>query len=543
MRLPPALQRLSTVHNQVAGVGAIGLLGACALGALALGSVSEMREANTELGRLQSLSYAVEELRFSNADTNGWQGFYAWSTRLENQVEAVKPTPKSNREGFEKAAKETQSKIDRMDTSAMTAAEKAHFESMKKSWKDFMDGDAAAVKAFATGTEAGLERGTKIINEEICVTAYEDLDKAGRELNASVLKRVGAQRAAADDAADRTTRSLWFALPVLAVVILGIAFLTAKRMVRGIHSVHRSITALGQGDLTVPAVAYSHDEVAEMARDAERARLSMREVIGSVREASTHVAHSSASLSEVSSQLNGSADATRHRLEEVRSASDRVNMTVDTVAAGTEEMTASIRAIADNANNAAAVAGQAVTAAARTNDTVSRLGASSAEIGDVIKVIGQIAGQTNLLALNATIEAARAGESGKGFAVVANEVKELARETSEATESISSKITAIQEETQEAVAAISEISTIISTINDTQSTIAAAVDEQTATTNEMGGNATVAAQQTSEISEKVRDAVSTAADATSAATTTSAASQELADSAAELHELVGRFRL
>jgi methyl-accepting chemotaxis protein len=120
--------------------------------------------------------------------------------------------------------------------------------------------------------------------------------------------------------------------------------------------------------------------------------------------------------------------------------------------------------------------------------TVGKLGESSAEIGEVIKSITSIAEQTNLLALNATIEAARAGEAGKGFAVVANEVKDLAQETAKATEDISRRVEQIQVDTEAAVAAISEISGIIARINDTQSTIASAVEEQTATTNEMSRN-------------------------------------------------------
>ena len=123
-----------------------------------------------------------------------------------------------------------------------------------------------------------------------------------------------------------------------------------------------------------------------------------------------------------------------------------------------------------------------------TNETVAKLGTSSQEIGNVVKVITSIAEQTNLLALNATIEAARAGEAGKGFAVVANEVKELAQETARATEDIARRVEAIQGDTAGAVEAIGEIATIITSINDYQLTIASAVEEQTATTNEMARN-------------------------------------------------------
>jgi methyl-accepting chemotaxis protein len=149
-----------------------------------------------------------------------------------------------------------------------------------------------------------------------------------------------------------------------------------------------------------------------------------------------------------------------------------------------------------------------------TNATVGKLGDSSIEIGNVIKVITSIAEQTNLLALNATIEAARAGEAGKGFAVVANEVKDLARETAKATEDIGRRVEAIQADTREAVDAIAEISSVIARINDYQTTIASAVEEQTATTNEMSRNVAEAAMGSTEIAQNIVG-VATAAQTTS----------------------------
>ena len=139
-------------------------------------------------------------------------------------------------------------------------------------------------------------------------------------------------------------------------------------------------------------------------------------------------------------------------------------------------MTASIKEIAKNSNDAARVVSSAVKMAENTNSTVAKLGESSGEIGKVIKVITSIAQQTNLLALNATIEAARAGEAGKGFAVVANEVKELAKETAKATEDISQRIEAIQGDTKGSVDAIAQITEIINQINDISNTIAGAVE-------------------------------------------------------------------
>ena len=139
-------------------------------------------------------------------------------------------------------------------------------------------------------------------------------------------------------------------------------------------------------------------------------------------------------------------------------AAEEVSRNVQTVAAGAEQMGASIREIAVERRGGQRGGGAAVTAAETTTATVAKLGESSAEIGNVVKVITSIAEQTNLLALNATIEAARAGEAGKGFAVVANEVKELAQETAKATEDIARRVLAIQGDTTAAVAAIEEIS-------------------------------------------------------------------------------------
>ncbi|NUU15643.1 methyl-accepting chemotaxis protein, partial [Cellulomonas humilata] len=190
---------------------------------------------------------------------------------------------------------------------------------------------------------------------------------------------------------------------------------------------------------------------------------------------------------------------------------EQVSRNVQAVAAGAEQMGASIREIAQNANLAAKVAGQATAAAESANDQVARLGESSQQIGNVVKTITSIAEQTNLLALNATIEAARAGEAGKGFAVVAGEVKELASETARATEDIARRVEAIQADTTGAVAAIGQIAAIIASINDYQLTIASAVEEQTATTNEMSRGVAEAATGSGEIAVNIGGVASSAA--------------------------------
>ena len=188
------------------------------------------------------------------------------------------------------------------------------------------------------------------------------------------------------------------------------------------------------------------------------------------------------------------------------------------------------------------MASEAVHTAGNANTTIAKLGISSAEIGQVIKVITSIAQQTNLLALNASIEAARAGEAGKGFAVVAHEVKELSRQTAKATEDISQKITAIQRDTTCAVESIASITQVVHHINDISGSIATAVEQQSATTNEMSRNVQEAAQGSAEISQNIQAVATVAHGTTRGAQDTLRAAQHLTEMAAHLRNLVGRSK-
>jgi methyl-accepting chemotaxis protein len=255
------------------------------------------------------------------------------------------------------------------------------------------------------------------------------------------------------------------------------------------------------------------------------------------------LAASSAQLDGISQQMAANADETAMQTGVVSAASEEVSKNLTVVATSSEEMLASIREIAKSANEAARMAKNAVAVADATNHTVQKLGESSVEIGNVIKVITSIAEQTNLLALNATIEAARAGDAGKGFAVVANEVKELAKATAKATEDIGQRIEAIQGETKGAVQAIAQISQVITQIDDVSNTIASAVEEQTATTNEIGRNIAEAARGAGEIARNVSSVAEAAQSTAQGAAETRKAAKGLTDMAARLQQVVGRFQV
>jgi methyl-accepting chemotaxis protein len=317
----------------------------------------------------------------------------------------------------------------------------------------------------------------------------------------------------------------------------------AQQLKEKVDSILSVVSSAASGDLTRNIEVSGTDAVGRMGEELQRFFVDLRRSITAIGGNATSLAAAGEELTAVSQQMSANADETATQAKVVTNLSGDVSKNLQTVAASTEEMTASIREIAKNASEAARVASQAVKAAQSTNATVAKLGESSADIGKVIKVITSIAQQTNLLALNATIEAARAGEAGKGFAVVANEVKELAKATAKATEDISQKIETIQTDTRGAVDAISQIGSIITQISDIQTTIASAVEEQTATTNEMNRNIVAAARGSAEISENVQGVAQAATETTTGAADTDRAASELARMASELQGLVGRFKV
>ncbi|MBM6401757.1 methyl-accepting chemotaxis protein [Phycicoccus sonneratiae] len=337
------------------------------------------------------------------------------------------------------------------------------------------------------------------------------------------------------------TRTVWIALGVGGALALALGLGLMRSILTSVSSVSRGLRALRDGDLTVSARVLNRDDIGVMAENFNEAVAGVRGMVGEIADNASTLAHVSSTMATVTQDMAHGADSQAETSRSTAAAAHQVSANVQTVAAATEQMAASVGEIAHSANQAARVGQDAVALAAQTSQTVASLGESSTQIGTVVETIEKIAEQTNMLALNATIEAARAGDHGRGFAVVANEVKELARETRRATAEIQVRVSSIQADAEAAVAAISRIDGVVGQINDHQTTIASAVEEQTATTNEMSRNVADAATGTGSIATSIAEEAEAQARAAEGVATVRSTAGEVESISSTLRAAVGRF--
>ena len=376
-------------------------------------------------------------------------------------------------------------------------------------------------------------------------------------------------------AASTESSMLWWTAALIAGVGLGIAVLSWFLARQITTPIQRTVAALkdiaeGEGDLTARLDEERKDELGELGQWFNRFLGKLAGTIRTIHDKANGVSSASAQLTSTAQSLAESAERTKQQsamvaaaaeqmssnMGNVASSSDAMSGTFRTVAAAVEEMTASIGEVAKAADNAASIAGDAANLTRTSNEKISSLGVAAKEIGRVIETIQDIAEQTNLLALNATIEAARAGEAGKGFSVVANEVKDLARQTADATQDIRQRIERIQASTTESVQAIAAIDQVIVQVSQSSQAIATSVAEQRAATQEISSNLaqsnltvdTVArnVQESVGASREITQSIQTVDDQTrstaAGAEETSVAGRSMAELASELMVLVGQFK-
>ena len=468
-----------------------------------------------------------------------------WWEMSTNTARANIPTlPAESRARSQQAAQalaqelvEQRAAVAEMPLSAETREQFTRFEGAVDTYlgllQQLIAGSTTAPSA-ATAGQIGQLVGQLNEQEQIIAESI-----AAATVSASETAQATAAEAEDAYATGRTLTLVIIVVGLLVSVVL--AVLVSRSVTRPVQRIREILGQVAAGDLTVRAGRTGGAELGEMAQSLDETLDSIGNVLVLVSDSSTRLAAASTQLNAAAEGMRANAETAAGQADEVVASAGAVASSVDTVATGSSQMESAIREISQNASEASRVASQAVDVAENTTKTVGKLGDSSQEIATVIKLINGIAEQTNLLALNATIEAARAGEAGKGFAVVASEVKELAQETARATEDISKRVEAIQADTAGAVDAISQISSVIGEINDFQATIAAAVEEQTATTNEMNRNVAEAANGTQGIAAAISGLAAGTQETNQRVADAQRAAGELARMSGELQEAVSRF--
>jgi methyl-accepting chemotaxis protein len=430
---------------------------------------------------------------------------------------------------------------------------------------------AQQVAALSRGnTAGGLPYAAMKLNEDQGVPQ-------GQKADALLTKDIDLNNKNADEAGLAATANYNSALMLVTVIVaisailgIGVGILLVRDVSNGIRSIVTPMQALGAGDLTavVPhqgaktemgtmadslqvfkqalIAKKAADEAAavdaeEKIQRGQRVNAITRDFESMIGEIVDTVSSASTELEASAGTLTATAERSQELTTAVAAASEEASTNVQSVASATEEMASSVNEISRQVQESATIAGQAVDQARKTNDRVGELAKAAARIGDVVELINTIAGQTNLLALNATIEAARAGEAGRGFAVVASEVKALAEQTAKATGEISMQISGIQAATQESVGAIKEIGDTIGRMSEIASTIASAVEEQGAATQEISRNVQQAAQGTMEVSSNITDVQRGASETGSASSQVLSAAQSLSSESNRLKLEVGKF--
>ncbi len=379
---------------------------------------------------------------------------------------------------------------------------------------------------------------SEAVFEEIETTKHKEL--AAMELSAvsinkkfsSLIKGAEAElKGALRDSKKTKNEGVTFMLVLtcLAVVIAAVlGTIISRGIVKPLQATVRLLKDIseGEGDLTKRLEIKSSDEVGELSQYFNLFVEKIQAIIQQISESAQNMKDSSSDLSSISQQMSLAAEQTTEKSNSVSGAAEEMSSNMHSIAAtmeqaaaninivatSAEELTSTVNKIAQSSDEARTITSQAVDQSNVASQKVDNLGVMAQEISQVTDVITSISDKTNLLALNATIEAARAGEAGKGFAVVANEIKELATQTSQATDDIKIKISSIQKSTAETVSEISQISKVIVDSNEIVTSIATAVEKQSVTTEDIANNISQASVGIQEVNQNVASSSSVSTD-------------------------------
>lgn len=365
-----------------------------------------------------------------------------------------------------------------------------------------------------------------------------DFEEGVAALEQAALERIETANISIIKVGQRSRTLIIVILSAALIINILIGIILSRLLTRPIFQAINFAKKMAQGDLTSTLAINRKDEIGQLSTALNDMVATLRSMLTTIRSSSLLIVTSSEQLSAISSQLvsgaaelaaesgsvaastedifvsiqtvSGAADRMSSHTHEMSMSSEEMSQNIFAVAAAIEEMSVSIKEVAVNCVMASEQAHQSTQVSDESSSKIARLIQSAEDIGKAIHLISKISEQTNLLALNATIEAARAGEEGKGFVVVANEVKELAKQTAEATVRIGSQLQEVQSQTRDVVVNIDKTAVFNQKVNEISTTIAAAVEEQTATTNEVAlamANSSTGAEDTTEAVQELAHSI------------------------------------
>jgi methyl-accepting chemotaxis protein len=497
----------------------------------------------------QEIAVLIEKLSAVNGDTHK---LIVWT---------VADYPVDQRRKMESSIRDLLDELDRK------VGAESQFAPVAASLKDYKEWilktiDMAVIEASAASMFAGSV-------EE----AFQSIRSQMEKINDQTRSTTEANYTAALAKQKTALRNLWMILLTAVLVFMLLAFLIARSIILPIGGVVNRLKDLseGTGDLTIRLEKKSHNEIGQQAEYfnsfMDKLRTIMQQIAGGVETISS----SSSELSTISQQMSRAARNTADKSSGMAEASEEMSAKMSTVAAAMEQSTANTKAVASAAEQMSATVGEiakstekarfisekAAQQAASTSEKVAMLGKAAQAIGKVVETITEISEQVNLLALNATIEAARAGEAGRGFTVVANEIKELAKQTAQATQDIKEKIAGIQGTTSTTISEIDGIAKIIYEVNEVVASIAGAVEEQSTATADIAANVNQAAQgiqdvnsnvgqsslAAAQVSRNIADVDSTANEMSASSSKLNLSAQDLSSLAEKLKGLVDQFKI
>jgi methyl-accepting chemotaxis protein len=499
-------------------------------------STTVSRTLSSTLARVE----AAKQVKYRSAELYGKQTGYAFDI-ARGADRAIEDTAPS-RAAFLATQKQLGVELDRLAAMPLSAGERRALRDARDQLSAFIKLDHEIIEGFRAGTpDAVRTANTKLLNDVVAVV--QRIDTRVDELVDQTRAQAAVAQRTAKESATRTT-TLATTLGIVALigsVLLAIALTLS--ITRPLDMLRDRFDDIVRGDLTRRLAVTGNDEFTTVGTSFNAFVDKTAEIVRTISRSSDEVATASDALTEVSGRLVVNSAETSSRSATVSTTADTVSRKLQSIASAAAELTTALHKVDVDANEAAQIGDQAMAAARTTGALLARLNESSQAIGNVVEVITTIAQQTGLLALNATIESARAGEAGRGFAVVASEVRELAQGTANSTEDITAKVASIQQDTTTAIDAIAQITEIVSRLGGHQTNVAAAMEVQATTTNDMSDTINSAAQDTGEIAASVSRIADGAQATTDGVGETRRAAEQLTEMSHGLREMVGQFQV